>query len=83
MCSKDNDCHCVICLVIELKKIRCACDNYIDDIIVDETLISVEEVSAHLTKYGLVCKTSIDETGIVRCSRGNDIECCKINGMDR
>ena len=31
-------------------------DHYIDDIIVDESIVSAEEVATHLGKYGLATK---------------------------
>ena len=37
-------------------RIAAACDHYIDDIVVDKDVVSVEEVVTHLRKYGLETK---------------------------
>nr|XP_012563442.1 unnamed protein product [Hydra vulgaris] len=36
--------------------VKKACDNYIDDIFVDESVETVENVAKHLHKFGLQCK---------------------------
>ncbi|XP_065675498.1 uncharacterized protein LOC136091719 [Hydra vulgaris] len=36
--------------------VKKACDNYIDDIFVDESVETVENVAKHLEKFGLQCK---------------------------
>ena len=39
-------------------EIKNGTSNYIDDIIVDQSIVSVEKVRAHLRKFGLECKAS-------------------------
>ena len=62
-----------------------ATDSYIDDIIVDESVVSAESVRAHLTAYGLTVKTPVplcdarvlglmvqrDEAGVYKWRRDN------------
>ena len=39
-----------------MEKVGSAVSSYIDDIIVNETEVTVEEVVAHLRKFGLIAK---------------------------
>ena len=62
-------------------------DHYIDDVIVDESIVSAEEVAAHLGKYGLATKPpeavdggrvlglrlSRDHNGVLKFYRGKEI----------
>ena len=61
--------------------------SYIDDILVDESVVSAREVVAHLQKYGLVAKEPVemqggavlglkltkDRYGVLKFNRGNEI----------
>lgn len=69
------------------ERVRRGTDSYIDDIIVNENIISAEEVAAHLCAYGLVTKPpeelegarvlglciERDNTGRLMFRRGNEI----------
>lgn len=69
------------------ERIDAATDHYVDDIILDESVVSTEEVVAHLTKHGLCVKEPevlasarvlglqmVEEDGRLRWRRGNSLE---------
>ena len=59
-------------------------DNYIDDIIVNESIISAEKVKDHLSKYGLECKPTENVfearvLGLQMCERDGTLRWCRSN----
>lgn len=88
LCCAPKIMNAVLRKVLSLHpKIHQATDNYIDDIIIDETIISAEEVKDHLLRFGLVAKppedfdnarvlglqVSKEVNGTIRWSRSNCI----------
>ena len=54
----------ILCKVLSLDDRVCrGTDHYIKDMVVQETVVGVGEVSTHLTKYGLVTKELEDHDG--------------------
>ena len=54
----------ILCKDLSLDdRVRCGTDRYIDHIVVQESVVGVGEVCAHLAKYGLETKESEDLDG--------------------